>query len=99
MDLYFVCPQHYINFTVTKSTIVSMKCKGRKRERLKGSSCTPLIVKSLTLTTPIPETDPGKNLFPINYHYVFILYYITLYDDSIFTTYITVYYYNIYNSI
>lgn len=65
MDLYFVCPQHYINFTVTKSTIVSMKCKGRKRERLKGSSCTPLIVKSLTLTTPIPETDPGSPINPI----------------------------------
>ncbi|XP_052673937.1 uncharacterized protein LOC128156023 isoform X1 [Crassostrea angulata] len=53
---------------VTKSTIVSMKCKGRKRERLKGSSCTPLIVKSLTLTTPIPETDPEDSFAgsPIN---------------------------------
>lgn len=91
MDLYFVCPQHYINFTVTKSTKVSMKCKGRKRERLKGSSCTPLIVNSLTLTTPIPETDPGKNLFPINYHYFFhfILYHFIRRFN----------FYNIYNSI
>lgn len=48
---------------VTTRTKVSMKCKGRKGERLKRSSCTRLIVNPTSLITSISETDPGS---PIN---------------------------------
>nr|XP_011446480.2 uncharacterized protein LOC105341589 isoform X2 [Crassostrea gigas] len=50
---------------VTTRTKVSMKCKGRKSERLKRSSCTRLIVNPTSLITSISETDPGSPINPI----------------------------------